>query len=186
MISLQIIAAIATILSVVLMSKENTSGWTWGIIGITSLFFINLHQKLYLQSWLQCVFFIQGLYGFWNWKRVKNKNLKPNLNPYNALKYFGGVLIVSFIISMFFGTYTDAPLPFIDTWTTGMCLLGNLWLANKRIEGWLVWSLVNLLLFFVFFSNKFYISSVVELLLFIISISNAIQWNNRKIKKSLR
>lgn len=184
MITLQIIAAITTIMSVVLMSKEKVSSWVWGIIGLISYFFIYLEQKLYLQAGLQIAFLGLAIFGIINWTR--KKNLKPNTNISDTIKYFGVVLVGSWIISMIYGSFTDASSPFIDTWTTALAILGSFWLAKKRTEGWIIWSLTNLILFILFFSNKLYISSLVELLLFVISLSNIFQWENKKNKKSLR
>jgi nicotinamide mononucleotide transporter len=177
---LQIISGFATILSVVLMSKEKSSGWIWGIIGAVAFLFIYMEQKLYLQAGLQIVFVLQSIYGIWNWRRLSNTNLAPSTKLINSLKYFGGVFILSFVVSMVYGTFTNVTFPFIDTWTTAMCILANFWLINKRVEGWAVWAFVNIILFFVFFINKYYISSLLEMLLFIISLSNYMQWLNRK------
>lgn len=180
MIALQIIAGFATLLSIILMAKEKVGAWLWGMIGLIAFFFIHVEQKLYLQAVIQAVFFGQAIYGLWNWSKKRPEPLRPKWNKINkTLSYFGGVLVGSWIISMFYGSFTDASSPFIDTWTTGLSMLGNLWLAQKKIEGWLVWALVNFMLFFVFFANKFYISSTMEIIFFSISISNIMQWRRR-------
>ena len=179
MIGFQIIAAIATLFSVVAMSKEKISGWALGLIGLSMFFFIYYHEKLYLQMILQVFFFGQGIYGWITWRKNGSFRRPRWLDLTSCLSQFGIVLVVTFLLSMVYGSYTDASSPFFDTFTTGLCLLGNYWMAKKYIQTWFVWGLVNIILFFLFYSSGLYIVSVIELILFIVSLSSIMAWRKR-------
>jgi len=179
MVSLQTIALIFTILSVYLSAKRNIATWSVGIIGITAFFLLFLTEKLYFQAGLQTIFLLQSLYGWYLW----NKNTKiddfgvQKLQNTTLIVNIMVVLIITLPIGYFMGIKTDDPLPYLDALSTGMAILATYYLGKSYIQAWLIWMIVNILIFMISLKQGMYIISYLELMLFMLSIYGYINWS---------
>lgn len=77
--------------------------------------------------------------------------------------------------------YTDGVLPYLDTISMGLSILATYYLTNKQIESWLLWMIVNTILFIIAIYQNLFITSILEIILFFISLNAYITW-----KKNLK
>lgn len=188
MLPLQTIALIFTIASVYLSAKRNISTWSVGIIGITAFFLLFLTEKLYFQAGLQVIFFLQSLYGWYLWNKNKKTNEFVVKKVENGRLIFNMlvVLLITLPIGYYMGLQSNNPQPYLDAVSTGMALLATYYLSKSYIQAWLIWMIVNMLIFVIALKQGMYIISYLELILFILSIYGYINWTiNSKDGKSV-
>ena len=116
-------------------------------------------------------------YGFWKWmqrKSLNNNNLNnPNDQPakkkeivYRHFRWgeFGVVMAVTAVIWL--GLYlilkylTNSPVPALDAFTTTLNIVGTWVLAQKIIEVWGYWFLVNLVSIYLYMKRGLHFTTI--------------------------
>lgn len=180
---IELFASSLTLLCVWLTTKKNLLSWPIGIIAtiLYSLIFFNV--KLYADFFLQIIFFIQSLYGWFNWSTNKQSNSKvviQELNKIEIFKYFILFIVGWYSLFKFLTIYTEASIPFIDSQLAVLCIIAN-WLLSKRIiQNWIIWIYVDFIYIFLYYYKELYISSGLYLILLFLAINGYINWKNIK------
>lgn len=141
---------------IMLNKKEN---WIFYMLNIVFLTFYSFHLRLYGDVLENSVYILLGLLGLFTWynKTVEKKILGVNNKGicYCTFKERVLFIILFFIVSYlcyFWLKYTNDPLPFLDSITTGMGLVATILMALKKIDAWVVWFIDDILMAVIYFS----------------------------------
>lgn len=180
---LELIATIFTLICVYLTAKHNIWCWIVGIIGIIAFFILFFIEKLYFQSILQIIFLFQSIYGWYKWKKIEinDKLHVKSIGLDELLNDSFLIILLSMLCGSYLSEYTDGVLPYLDTISMGLSILATYYLTNKQIESWLLWMIVNTILFIIAIYQNLFITSILEIILFFISLNAYITW-----KKNLK
>ena len=88
----KIAAVIFTLVNVWLAVKENIWTWPTGIVGVVLYTFVFYWRKLYLNAWLQIVYFVLSIHGWYEWlhggvnksERRISWRLRPDVGGFDA------------------------------------------------------------------------------------------------------
>lgn len=179
MITIEVIAVIFSLLCVILTIKENVWNWPIGLVGVTAYALLFFDVKLYADFGLQFIFFAQGIYGWWYWKKG-NSGLEPSITHFKfQIYHIVCILSVYFSLVFVLKTYTDSSFPQIDSFVSLGSLLANWMLAKKKIESWIVWIIVDAAYVVLFIYKGLYLSSGLYFVFFMLAINGLINWNKR-------
>jgi len=181
---IEFLAAILTLWCVWLTTKRDILGWPVGIAAIILYSFTFYDVKLYADLFLQLVFLLQSIYGWYNWSHHKNITNKVIINKATALNRVWSVNVILFLyitISYVLIRYTDASVPYADAYLTSVCIVANWMLSKRNIENWYLWIHADFLYIFLFCYKGLYVSAGLYLILGLIAINGLLDW-----KKQLR
>lgn len=168
--------------------------WIAGIIMPAIYIFVYYKAGLYADFGINIYYLIAAVYGwfFWMWGRRETKQRMPIDNDAKGEKseelpithmawtyYFP--LLLAFIIS-FFGIawilieYTDSNVPWLDSFTTALSIVGMWMLARKYIEQWFTWILVDIVCCGLYIYKDLYFTSALYGLYSIIAIFGYFKW----------
>ena len=158
----EMIGTLFGLISVYLATKTNILTWATGIINELFLFILFLQVQLYADMFLQVFFFIVTLFGWYNWKQIPKENsitktaLKTKILILSLLVV--GTTIVGFIISnihLYLPQYfkTEASYPYVDSFVMVSSIIATVLLAQKKIETWYLWIVVDIVCVFLFFKK---------------------------------
>jgi nicotinamide mononucleotide transporter len=111
---------------------------------------------------LQAYFFIVTLYGWYNWKQKPKKNSITSIELISKIwivvAIISGTLISGFFfinIHFYLPHYfkTEAAFPFTDSFVMVLSIIATHLLAQKKIETWYLWILVDLVCVFLFYKK---------------------------------
>jgi len=183
----EILAVVFSLLCVLLTIKENIWQWLFGIIGVIFYFIVFYQAKLYANMWLQIVFEVLQIYGWYQWLHggKDNGELEISRSPakVNLLLLLIGLMGTA-SLTYYFKIYTDNPMPLADTTATVLSLLAQWMLAKKYLENWLVWIAVNVITIIIGVARELYLTAGLYVLLFILAILGWNEW--LKTYKTLR
>ena len=175
----EILAVVFSLICVLLTIKENIWQWLFGIIGVLFYFIVFYQAKLYANMWLQIVFEVLQIYGWYQWLHGgKDKGeLEISRSPakVNLLLLLIG-LVGTASLTYYFKIYTDNPMPLADTAATVLSLLAQWMLAKKYLENWLVWIAVNVITIIIGVARELYLTAGLYVLLFILAILGWNEW----------
>lgn len=171
---IELLATLFSLSSVVASVKNSVLTWPLGIVGI--LFYMLHFNNLGLtaNTFLQLVFLIQSLYGWYKWKSSNN-----NITRLNRLQIIYTNLIfftLSFGMIFLLRYFTNDNLIILDSITTSLSLVGIVLLAMKKIQCWYYWILADILYILLFLCNKDYLSMITYSVFLGLAITGLKQW----------
>lgn len=144
-------AAVAfSLLFVIAASRAYVWAWPMGIIGSALSMLLVLEAKLYIDLGLYAIYILMGFYGWYQW--LYGNKEKPEAPRAVAkasvglqVRLFGLGALFTLLFGFIFSTYTDADIPYWDALTTGFSLVATYLQAQKYLENWLWWIVIDTL-----------------------------------------
>lgn len=173
----------ATLLSLVyvwLSVKQKISLWIFGFLSAALFAFVFFQAKLYAVMTLQFYYLAISVYGWINWKKAATDTGKEmpvkTINP-RELLVFSLLTTATFLLYFYIlRTYTDSPLPLIDSLTTALSITATWMLAKKIIEHWLIWIVTDIISASLYLHKELYSTSLLFVVYTIMAVVGFIQW----------
>jgi nicotinamide mononucleotide transporter len=172
-IDLEQTATILGLAYIFLIYLKNYWGWIFGIT--SSLIFVKIciDNHLFVQSFLQFIYVVLGVYGFITWK---NSGIQiQRLSTYQRIFYLLGSIFISVILG-FVLSLTKQSSPFLDSFIGVFGVLATYLTILKWVENWMIWIVINLLSIVLFMEQELYFSSILFLCYLFVSVMGYINW----------
>ena len=179
-ISLEILAVLFGIFSVIYAKKENILVFPLGIISTVLYVYICYQFTLYGDVIINIYYTLMSLYGWYLWRyKVGDQPLnitKSNMfDCFKAIGIFTSTTVFVIVVYLYFEHF-DRMTDYFDTFTTGIFFAAMWLMANKKIEHWLFWVVGNLISVPLYFVKGLGFSSLQFLVFLILAIQGYIQW----------
>ncbi len=155
----ELIGTIFGLISVYLASRANILTWPTGIVNELFLFILFFQIQLYADMFLQVYFFAVTLYGWHNWKKKPKQNSITSTSRNMNFWIVGIVVIGSLITGFLFSNIHEflpqyfkikAAYPYADSFVMVCSIIATVLLAQKKIETWYLWIIVDIVCVFLF------------------------------------
>lgn len=175
----EILAVLFSLICVLLTIKENIWQWGFGILGVVFYYVVFYRAKLYANMWLQVLFIVLQIYGWYEWLYGGEGNSELHISRASSL-----LLVLLIFISLVgvgvmsygFKKYTNNAMPVADSAATVLSLIAQWMLAKKYLENWVVWMIVNLIIIFLGLKQKLYLTTGLYVLFLVLAIVGFIEW----------
>ena len=111
---------------------------------------------------LQVYFFVVTLYGWYNWKKKPKQNsitsIESKIKIWLASAIIVGSIIAGFLfanIHLYLPQYfkIEAAFPYADSFVMMLSIVATILLAQKKIETWYLWIVVDIVCVFLFYKK---------------------------------
>lgn len=148
---LELVAMLLSIAYVILAAKG--SRWCWPAAFIsTALYTVIFYDVLLLMdSALNAYYLFMAVYGYWQWSKNTNKNKQDTtgltivswqLNWH--IKVCFALALLGLGLGYLMANFSPAHFPYLDTFTTVYAVFSTYLVANKVLENWLYWIVIDL------------------------------------------
>lgn len=179
MLWLEGIAVLLGLSSVTLMARQNPLAWPIGLAMVVLYSLIFAQTRLYSEMLLQLIYAVLQLYGWWQWLYGGAQQQPRRVTRLPAAQ-MGRDLLLGALISLLLGgvmvTLTDARLPWVDAALTGFSLVAQWWMAQKRVQCWNLWLLLDLLYVLMFSLAELYLTAGLYLVFCGLALYGKQQW----------
>jgi len=145
--ALEIAGVVLGIIYLLQELKASRAMWITGMIMPLISLFVYFRAGLYADFAIDIYYFLIGIYGFIAWKRgtgKKKEDLPITHTPAKAILPLVAVFAVLFVvIGLILQNWTNSTVPWQDSFTTALSIVGLWMLARKWIEQWWVWFVVD-------------------------------------------
>lgn len=183
---LEIIGTIVGLVYLYLEYKASIHLWIAGIIMPAIYIFIYWDAGLYADFGINVYYLLAALYGWFLWK-YGNKNKCSESSNGNELPIskiprkliFPSILVfvLTFILILYILiSFTDSNVPYLDSFTTALSIVGMWMLARKFIEQWWVWIVVDLVSAGLYVYKELYMTSGLYALYAVIAFFGYLNW----------
>ncbi|GAB3198675.1 nicotinamide mononucleotide transporter [Pontibacter aydingkolensis] len=179
----ELIGALAGVIGVWLAARQSVWTWPLGLVSVAMYVVVFYDARLYADMGLNAFYVVTSLYGWYVWLYGGKGHTERKVGRVGKLELL--VLIIlgtAFTLGLgyFLENYTDADLPYTDSATTAISLIGYWMMAKKRLENWIVWLVVDTVYVGVYTYKELYITSVLYFIFLILCVIGYRDW-----KKSL-
>ncbi len=179
---IELIAASLGVLAVWLTIRQNLWCWPIGLVMVLIYSWIFYDVKLYSDMLLQGIYAVLQLYGWWQWTRGGAQHSGRQISRLGV----NGLLLSlaigaasSLLLGYAMATYTDAAAPWLDASLTAFSLVAQVWMAQKRLENWLLWIILDVIFVGLFIHKDLYLTAGLYALFTLLAVHGWRQWQRQ-------
>jgi len=190
---LEIVAVIFGMLSVWYAKKANLLVFPTGMVSVLIYVYICFQFQLYADMGINFFYFVMSVYGWYKWTRRNdqqqvipirwNTRKEQWLGIGSTVVFFWIILGVIYLFKHDDTDYIQSYVPWIDSFTTAIFLVGMLFMALKRVENWIYWIIGNIVSVPLYFAKGLVFTSFQYLVFLGLAIAGLIAWK-RMVEKS--
>lgn len=183
---LELLGVITGIIYLWLEYRANIYLWVAGIIMPAIYIFVYYDAGLYADFGINIYYLLIALYGWFAWKtgftltgkkQATEQELPISYTPRSAwAKITVTYLIAQIAIAWLLINYTDSTVPWADSFTTALSIVGMWMLARKYVEQWWVWCIVDVASSALYVYKELYFTAVLYAVYAIIAIFGYYKW----------
>jgi len=154
---------------------------------------------LYADMGCNIYYLLASFYGLAVWMMPGNKikgSKDKNNEPKNELKISHAPLrswfpqaiisiVLFFIMAYVLKSYTNSNVPYWDSFTTTLSIIGMWQLARKYIEQWLTWIAVDIVSVVLYCYKGLYLTAILFFIYTVIAVAGYFKWQRMMEKESL-
>lgn len=179
---LEVIAVVFGLLSVWYSKKVNILVFPTGIVSVVIYVYICFVAKLYADMGINFVYFVMSVYGWINWTRKRPNETELPVRFLNAKQNIYAIIatIVWFVVLSFVLTqFTDSTVPYIDSFTTAVFIVGMWLMAVKKVENWIYWIIGDVVSVPLYFYKGLVFTSFQYFIFLIIAVLGYLAWRKQ-------
>lgn len=189
---IELIGAAIGLIYLFLEYKANVWLWPAGIV--MSLFYVVIffHGKFYADAAVYLYYIGANTYGLLKWTRSRRSNLMEEGSATEALSIThtpkkqliplaAAAIALWGLLYWGLGTFTDSPVPLGDAFTTALSIVAMWMLAQKYLEQWLLWIVVNLVSTALYFWKGLYPTGVLFIFYVIVAVMGYFRWRKEML-----
>jgi nicotinamide mononucleotide transporter len=176
---LEAAAVVFGLLCVWFTIRQNIWCWPTGLVQVTLYIYIFYEVKLYSDLILQVIYVILQIYGWHNWLHGGKDHGKLEVSRLSTLRMILWMFVS--IVGMsswgwFMATYTDAALPFWDSFIASASLIAQWLMTRKKLESWIFWISVDVVAIGVYLYKYLYMTAGLYTVFLIMAIAGLFEW----------
>ena len=177
---LEILAVTLSLLYVFLAARGNPFCWPAAFVSSAIYAYLCYLASLFPESILQVFYVLFAIYGGFKWKRVTLPTSETDVYKRISRKTFFRILyigsLLTLVIGWYFDKHTSAALPWLDAPIVVFSLISTWLVAEKIIENWYFWIVIDLAAAYLYFARDMHLTSLLYLFYTILAFWGLLQW----------
>jgi len=180
---LELIAMLLSLAYVILAAKGSLWCWPAAFIS-TALYTVIFYDVLLLMdSALNGYYLLMAVYGYWQWSKHSNSRQADNAEIAIVswdiswhIKICTGLALLAVGLGYLMANYTEAHFPYLDTFTTVFAVFATYLVANKVLENWLYWIVIDLVSIYLYIEKGLIPTTVLFVIFVIVACYGYAKW----------
>jgi len=163
---------------VLLAAKESLWTWLFAFFGTLIYTILFWEGALFSSSLLNFYYMIMAIYGFVLWRGSKDEE-ELEVSSYklnNHIEIITTGVFISLIVGYLSDTYTESHFAYLDSFVLIFSVIATWLLANKILENWLYWIVIDSVAIFLYLQSKYYATVVLFVLYIVLSFWGYYSW----------
>ncbi len=183
---LEIFGALIGILYIILEYRASVWLWPVGVVMPLVYIYIYFEAGIYADMGINVYFLLAAIYGWVVWLR-EHKRQGTDSEELSASDITRTsrrewlwcsavfVALMALLVFVLIG-YTQSTVPYCDSFTTALSVVGMWMLAHKRLEHWIVWIIVDAVSTVLYVEKGLYATAVLYALYTVIACAGHFKW----------
>ena len=176
----EVVAVILGIAYLVLAMRQSILCW-YAAFGSTAIFsWLFWDVSLVMESGLNVYYLIMAIYGWSVWRGNKEKS-KTNvaIKTWSLSRHalvISGVILMSLATGYGLEKNTSAALPYLDSFTTWGAVITTYMVAQKVLENWLYWLVIDTVAIYLFIDRELYLTALLMIVYVVLATIGWFMW----------
>ncbi len=183
----EVTAVLLALAYLVLAIRENIACWFAAIFS-TSIYIVLMYQAgLYMESALQVFYIAMAVYGWYSWQHGEGPDNKLPVRSWPLNRHVVPlVLILLFTLAsgLALSHYSEAAMPYLDSFTTWGAIVTTWMVARKIIQNWHYWFLIDSVSVYLYVSRGLWLTALLFVLYLVLIVIGYRAW--RKSMEAVR
>ncbi len=191
--SLEVFGALVGILYIILEYRASVWLWPVGVVMPLIYIYIYFEAGIYADMGINVYFFLAAIYGWIVWLRgrkgddgSKSEELSSSditRTSRSEWLWCSAIFAALFaLLAYILIEFTESTVPYCDSFTTALSVVGMWMLAHKRLEHWIVWIVVDAVSTALYIEKGLYPTAALYALYTVIATGGHFKW--RKMMRS--
>jgi nicotinamide mononucleotide transporter len=164
-----------------LLLAMRESLWCWYAAFVSTAIFLWLFWRvgLLMESALQVYYLGMAVYGWWHWRHGTGPDHTLPISRWNGRQHAAAVAAVvaaSLVSGALLASYSNAALPYLDSFTTWGSILTTWMVARKILENWLYWLVIDSVSIYLYLDRALYLTALLFAAYVVIVLLGYRQW----------
>ncbi len=181
----ELLAVVFGIAYVLLAAKESLWTWFFAFIGTLIYTILFWNSALLSSSLLNFYYMGMAIYGFILWRNGGKNGEELEITGWPVKKNISMIisgLLIATALGYLSDTYTDAKFAYLDTFVMVFSVLATWMLANKVLENWLYWMVIDSAAIVLYWQSGYLATIVLFTLYILLAFYGYSSW--RKVKNA--
>jgi len=176
---IEVIGTLSGIAGVWLTTRQIIWCWPVSLVNVLCYVYVFFMTKLYADFGLQFFYLALIFYGWYHWIYGGKDRHELQVNRLSlkgfAIYFFTGS-ILTILTGILLARFTNASLPFLDSFLGVWSIICTLLMAKKIVENWLIWVVVDGIYIGMYIYKGLYPTSILYLLYALIALYGYFEW----------
>lgn len=176
---LETCAVAAGLLSVWFSKNRSILVYPSGLISVLIYIYLCYLHGIYADMGLNAFYAAMSLYGWYRWHTGAFQDDRAVIGTLTArAQIIYGMLscMLWAALYMLLVKGTDSTVPILDSFTTGFSIVGMILMAEKKIENWIYWIIVDAVSIPLFWHKGLYLTAIQFLIFCILAVQGYREW----------
>lgn len=180
---LEWVGVVSGLIYLVLASFRSIWCWLFAFLASAIYVYLCYEIELFIESILQLFYVVMAIVGWLNWNKDTSDN-KVHIDVITwKVKYhiFNIVAsgLIAFLLGWIFDMFTNQANPYLDAFTTVYSLVATFMLAQRVLENWIYWIVIDAVSVALYASRGLYLTSVQYILFTILAAYCLYTWSRQ-------
>jgi len=173
------VAVMLLIAYLVLAIRQNIWCWAAAFAGTCIYVVLMYEARLYMESALQVFYLGMAIYGWYRWRHGPGPDNELPITSWDGTLHLRAVAMVA-VLTALSGTlldrYSDAALPYLDSFTTWGAVITTWMVARKVLENWLYWFVIDGVSIYLYVSRELYLTALLFAVYLVLVVVGYLAW----------
>lgn len=183
---LELIAMLLALAYVILAAQGSIWCWPAAFISTAIYTIIFYDVSLLMESALNVYYLVMAVYGYWIWQKNSKSEHKQNTTALAIVSWQASwhlkacliLTVISFILGYIMANNTTASFPYLDTFTTVFAVFTTYLVAQKVLENWLYWIIIDAVSIYLYIEKGLIPTTVLFIINVIIAAYGYFKWQS--------
>lgn len=175
----EVVAVVLGIAYLLLAVRESLWCWPAALVSTGLFLLIFWRVGLLMESALQVYYLSMAVYGWWHWQHGGKHNDTLTISRWSLQRHalvISAVLLLAVASGLLLSRWTDAALPFLDSFTTWGSVVTTWMVARKILENWLYWLVIDSVSIYLYLDRGLLLTAALFCVYLVIVVLGFRQW----------
>ncbi len=175
----EVAAVLLALAYLVLAIRENIACWAAAILS-TSIYIVLMFQVgLYMESALQLFYIVMAVYGWYSWTHGEGPGHRLEVSSWPLSRHIAPlslILLFSLCSGYLLDNFSEAALPYLDSFTTWGAIVTTWMVARKIIQNWHYWFIIDSVSVYLYISRGLVLTALLFVLYLVLVVIGYRRW----------
>jgi nicotinamide mononucleotide transporter len=172
-------AVVLALAYLVLAIRENIYCWFAAIVS-TSIYIVLMYQAgLYMESILQVFYIAMAVYGWYSWTHGEGPDHRLPVSSWPLNRHAAPlalILLLTLASGFVLSRYSDAAMPYLDSFTTWGAIVTTWMVAKKILQNWHYWFIIDSVSVYLYVSRGLWLTALLFILYLALIVIGYREW----------